>query len=147
MSRSAFFQSLFNQSSSSEQAGNQRAEVGTIWKIKNKFWQSRTLFAQGKDPEAIHPGLVVHRNPDATTLMIAPGSSKKQGARCVVKVESRLDKRVTHYILKLAIPMPCANVEKCKRGIGGKKKVSGIERSQLEEKSGTCLSYPKMVVS
>lgn len=137
MSRSAFLHSLFGDTS--------KTEIGSIWKVKNRIWKTKTAFGRKGIDEGYHPGLVVRHNPDDTTLVIAPGSSQRQGGRCKVKVASARDNRVTHFILKMSMPMEHSSLVKFNRGIGGRKHLNAKELLDMNSKVNDCLPSFKEV--
>ncbi len=113
-------------------------KIGTIWRVPNTVWKK---FAKANNPKNFHPGLVSKINKDNFTLQLTPGTSKRQGGKCVFNMPSTSNIGKTNYILKMSIPSDVDKVSKYHNGFGGNRILTDAQIWNLQIMRQKCLKY------
>jgi hypothetical protein len=108
---------------------------GSIWRVPNKIWKS---FAREKEAENLHPGIISKEERNGFTFQLTPGTSRKSGGRCVFKAYMNSQKKRSHFIIKLSVPITKTRLLELKRGWNGVDDLSFNDKNKFRIKIREC---------
>jgi len=121
----------------------------TLWRVPNRIWDNG--FAPNKKGDALHPGLILQKNPDNISCKIIPGTTKEYNVgKCVFKTRLRPDLRNSYFLIDKRITISNEDILGFQHGWSSVTELNEDQKDGLYRQARVCIDMkldirPKMM--